>query len=1334
MEKDPLVQTEIISILSKKIEERTGSEWQLLYNYTSSISFFQKYVVSGYKNIPQECCKVLQPLEMKKGDIVFYINTEGNKFYIIIQGEVGLFTKKVEEGPGNKFDNLVQVKNLGDGDYFGELGLLNFKTRSATVQCLTDCFFAVIDKVSFDKILKKLEQDILQERIDAFANENPLLKFSSKHTIKQLYFNAIFKKYAPNEFVIISGEALEAMFIVKSGQYKLVKEYNRKKILNEDQEIDEEHEEKEQQVLNQGKYFLQLQKQKKKLISILDLGKGQIFGYEDFLKKNSVYSYGIVCKEAGEVIMIRANDFRKRLLSDKLAMIYLRQQMNLQINYIQHREATIVRSMEGFTQFYFEQDSQQDKTELITKMCVNSSGIKLDIPKTIVDKAKAQQKEDKQLNYYKVHSKLSHFKDELSQDFKDKIVKNYHEKFGNTEMAKLKVHVPQEIVQEVNYKLNKQKKLNIEKSPRQLSRSVLHYAKFKIGAIGQLIQNKSQASLISSTKEFSTPIQIQSATIEFKNKSLQSSPTIGYLQSPLLTAKSQNQDQISESPIKTAQSSKRFLLVSQKALQSNVSLPQSIEEIDELQNKIQPKIENYSSFNLNSQSNKRVRHQSELIQIQKYETNNIDSQENRSSFYQDSNQQSWRDNNTFHKKTHSFHSENNRITNKNEEKNIFGEEEQLDQNQFKKPEDKSQKFQIFESIYLKNKKNPKNIHSMHEIQKIEQTQQNNFNSLDLNKQLQIKINQDSNFNISKNSYLQVNDSPNISSLQWSIQQTQFAQTPINLSQDNNQICLEQIANNNVEKIQEQNKSNNFVSSIQRNNILNPNFTQSPKNYNVNNKMQELQHSNSNDSNQSHISKGNSNYFSLFKPYQQNQARYISSTFSQGDISNIKSNRNSLKEKYLDREVKYMISSSLKKNGIQKPKHLQTTSASSLGLSRQGNQLDQQDKENETSNNSVLSALNSQNNNQISMQNFVENNIYNQSNSNLAQNQIDNKSEHFHLFTNENLQDVHNNQKLEDSKKLIAANSQSKSLVYSSLSINYFNSLKKDSISSIPIYEIQEYPFQEQSKNYDKSNKQSNKNSIPLISQRIHSQQNVKRMQTFSPSKKQETVINNSRTSFGDLVNGNLISEEANKNPSQLIIDMLSQVENINTGKQKKDSKIFYRSTGGKKLSLSKSKPVYKFEQMESEENMKKQTNKNQQIQGNTQFSIPQIKSQSLLKFDRRLSQILSPKGFQPAIKLNNSSQQLIHSPSLQLKKGEIYHLNNSINQTISTSKLNSPLKNVNNYTPSSEFIKTKRPISSINNKSSHFFQNQAFNSQIKLRPSSAKPIDFFQKILNKKFE
>jgi len=39
----------------------------------------------------------------------------------------------MEEGNIENVHNLALVKVLSDGDYFGELGLLNYKTRSVTV-------------------------------------------------------------------------------------------------------------------------------------------------------------------------------------------------------------------------------------------------------------------------------------------------------------------------------------------------------------------------------------------------------------------------------------------------------------------------------------------------------------------------------------------------------------------------------------------------------------------------------------------------------------------------------------------------------------------------------------------------------------------------------------------------------------------------------------------------------------------------------------------------------------------------------------------------------------------------------------------------------------------------------------------------------------------------------------------------------------------------------------------------------------------------------------------------------------------------------------------------
>jgi CRP-like cAMP-binding protein len=50
---------------------------------------------------------------------------------------------------------LTKVKVLGQGEFFGEMALLNNKPRLASVFCEEDCEFGVLDKESFNSILKE---------------------------------------------------------------------------------------------------------------------------------------------------------------------------------------------------------------------------------------------------------------------------------------------------------------------------------------------------------------------------------------------------------------------------------------------------------------------------------------------------------------------------------------------------------------------------------------------------------------------------------------------------------------------------------------------------------------------------------------------------------------------------------------------------------------------------------------------------------------------------------------------------------------------------------------------------------------------------------------------------------------------------------------------------------------------------------------------------------------------------------------------------------------------------------------------------------------------------
>ena len=51
-----------------------------------------------------------------------------------------------------------ELANLGPGDFFGEMALLNDEPRSATVEATTNCSFLLMDRKTFTRLLGPLRQ------------------------------------------------------------------------------------------------------------------------------------------------------------------------------------------------------------------------------------------------------------------------------------------------------------------------------------------------------------------------------------------------------------------------------------------------------------------------------------------------------------------------------------------------------------------------------------------------------------------------------------------------------------------------------------------------------------------------------------------------------------------------------------------------------------------------------------------------------------------------------------------------------------------------------------------------------------------------------------------------------------------------------------------------------------------------------------------------------------------------------------------------------------------------------------------------------------------------
>ncbi|MFC1580002.1 cyclic nucleotide-binding domain-containing protein [Thermodesulfobacteriota bacterium] len=80
------------------------------------------------------------------GDVIIEEGTKGTSAYIILTGTVDV-TKRAGK-------REVKMATLGEGQVFGEMGLIEDRPRSATVKALSDLKVRVIDREHFNELLR----------------------------------------------------------------------------------------------------------------------------------------------------------------------------------------------------------------------------------------------------------------------------------------------------------------------------------------------------------------------------------------------------------------------------------------------------------------------------------------------------------------------------------------------------------------------------------------------------------------------------------------------------------------------------------------------------------------------------------------------------------------------------------------------------------------------------------------------------------------------------------------------------------------------------------------------------------------------------------------------------------------------------------------------------------------------------------------------------------------------------------------------------------------------------------------------------------------------------
>ena len=110
----------------------------------------------------RKLCQLLETVDCKKKTFLFRAGDEGQAMYLIERGKVRI---SVQTGDGHE----MTLTELGRGDFFGEMALLDGQTRSADAIVAEDARLAVLSREHFLSFLRS-SADIALEMLTALAN------------------------------------------------------------------------------------------------------------------------------------------------------------------------------------------------------------------------------------------------------------------------------------------------------------------------------------------------------------------------------------------------------------------------------------------------------------------------------------------------------------------------------------------------------------------------------------------------------------------------------------------------------------------------------------------------------------------------------------------------------------------------------------------------------------------------------------------------------------------------------------------------------------------------------------------------------------------------------------------------------------------------------------------------------------------------------------------------------------------------------------------------------------------------------------------------------------
>ena len=143
--------------------------------------------------------------------VIFNRNDYTNSFFSIVEGEAFVHADGKDGKP-------VKIP-LNAGDFFGELGLISGRRRSATVSAGKDCVLIETPRRSMLKLLASVES--VQRTLDAVSLKRAVISYLAgtlpEHEIDYLVEGAKIRRFSANETLFKEGDKADGLYLIRRG-------------------------------------------------------------------------------------------------------------------------------------------------------------------------------------------------------------------------------------------------------------------------------------------------------------------------------------------------------------------------------------------------------------------------------------------------------------------------------------------------------------------------------------------------------------------------------------------------------------------------------------------------------------------------------------------------------------------------------------------------------------------------------------------------------------------------------------------------------------------------------------------------------------------------------------------------------------------------------------------------------------------------------------------------------------------------------------------------------------------------------------------------------------